>query len=264
MNHNKKRNTGILFEILVQAFSTAVIKKDETKIAHITSLLKEFFNPRTILKKELKILQSLNEYDMDEKDAKRLIKETRKLYLDEIDQERLFNEQTRLITKINQLLSKSAFSTFIPNYKSLATIGQIFDTKMPIKKRIMLENNLIKKLTAKSCKCDELKPLTKLEFHSLVKGFNEKYQHLHESQRSLLQKYISTSHTNDSELKLYLNEEVGRLKESLKDCKVENEELQTKIEEVKIVLDDYRKKPITEELITQTLHIQSLVEEISS
>ena len=44
MKHNKKRNTAILYEILTQQFTKAIVNKDVEKKNRIATTLKKYFN----------------------------------------------------------------------------------------------------------------------------------------------------------------------------------------------------------------------------
>jgi len=70
-------------------------------------------------------------------------------------------------------------------------------------------------------------------------------------------------------LKTYLNEEVGRLKTDLKKSLliqefVQDTEMQDKAKEVLAILESYKSKKPTKEMIQQIIKIQSLTHEIKS
>ena len=54
-----------------------------------------------------------------------------------INQRKLFTEQSKMIRQINKELGPDLFSTFIPNYRALATISQIFSDQTPVKKKVL-------------------------------------------------------------------------------------------------------------------------------
>jgi len=137
--HNKKRNTAFLYESLLKEMSKAVVKGDDRKRVVIMTILKDFFSPGKILKEELALYKFLYETKkVDFYTAERVIQEARKDY-DNLDTKLVFNEQTRLINMINKKLGTEVFSAFVPNYRSLATISQIFnDTPLSVRDKIYL------------------------------------------------------------------------------------------------------------------------------
>ena len=125
--HNKKRNTAFLYEALARELTISILESNHERQKKATSILKEFFKKGEMLSDELGLYQNLTDVDsLSAHAADKLIQETRFLH-SRLDKKQIFNEQTRLISKINKELSKDVFSYFVPNYKSLATIYQIFN-----------------------------------------------------------------------------------------------------------------------------------------
>ncbi len=145
MKHNKKRNTAFLYECLIKELTKAIVRQDKKRQIVTKEILKEFFYKNSILKKELNLYNSLLESKELKVDfSRRHLIETKKDF-QSLNRKEVFNQQTNLINKINKQLGFGTYSNFIPNYKDLATLGLFFQSsKLGAKKRIMLENNLIK------------------------------------------------------------------------------------------------------------------------
>ena len=82
-----------------------------------------------------------------------------------------------------------------------------------------------------------------------------------------MEKYISSFIDNGIELKVFLNEELGRLKkvvtESMTMEEVKNdEEMSEKTKKVLEIIDDFKNHKIGKELIEKILKIQNLASEI--
>ena len=212
--HNKKRNTAFLYEALVRELTKCIVSKDETRKGIVVSLVKEHFAKGTVLRSELDLYKTLYESeDLDATLCEKLLNEVKRGH-DSLDKEQIFKEQTALINKINRLLSKNVFSNFVPNYKNLATIAQILNPDVSIKHRVLLESNLIESISAEAEDNREpMAPIDNLVYKTFVSKFNEQYDgKLLEEQRELLSKYIASFHDDGFGLKIYLNEEVSRLK----------------------------------------------------
>jgi uncharacterized protein YicC (UPF0701 family) len=200
--------------------------------------------------------------------AEKLLFEAKRSY-SKIDKEKLFKEQSELIKKINKLLSKEAYSIFVPSYKNLASIQQIFNEKASLKSRMILEEKVVRGLASSNPRAENtLSSIDNIVYKTFVKNFNKEYSsHLLEEQKRLLNKYISSFSDNGLEFKLHLNEEVGRLKEEVgqllkKDDVVLQEDISNKIKEVLIILNEFKDQDITQEMVERILKIQSLVKEI--
>ena len=64
--------------------------------------------------------------------------ESKKQYI-KLNKKEIFSEQTRMINKLNKIFSADIFSNFVPSYKNLASIYQIFNKNVSIKSKILLE-----------------------------------------------------------------------------------------------------------------------------
>ena len=267
--HNKKRNTAFLYEVLIKEMAKATIEKNKEKRSKIISIMKEFFSPNKILGKELKIYKDLNETSrVDLYMAERLLGESRKSF-DAISRKKVFNEQTRLINIINKTVGKRAFNNFVPNYKNLATVYQIFLNNNSTKEKILLERRLLSTMTFKNDASKEknMPHVNNLVLKTFINNYNEKYKdNFLEEQKKLLNKYIVSFSDNNLELKSYLNEEISRLKTEvsklteMQEIKADEKMLQ-RIGELRTLLESFGTKKIDSDLIVKVLKIQSLIKE---
>ena len=114
------------------------------------------------------------------------------------------------------------------------------------------------------------KSIDALTYNTFVTKFNEEYADvLSESQKALLGNYISSFADNGIELKIYLNEEIGRLKKGLirakkiKDISTD-EKLKQKLEEVYNILDKTKESEIDTKTVEVVLNTQQLLEELEN
>tara|TARA_B100000287_G_scaffold63512_1_gene55139 strand:- start:915 stop:1736 length:822 start_codon:yes stop_codon:yes gene_type:complete len=269
--HNKKRNTVFLYEALVRELTKSIVKRDEVTKKNILSIFKEHFNKDSLLAKELELYNVLlKTNDLKEKLAEKLVQETKKQHKG-LDQKKIFKEQSTLIKKVNVNVSKTTFSNFVPFYKDMATIYQLFNQEMKPKDRVLLEEKVVVSLTKNKQEKikEDVKPVDSLVYKTFVKKYNSTYGSLKENQKTLLSKYISSFGGSDIELKLYLNEEIGRLKNVIssslrnnKDLKDKN--LREKTEKVLEIINEMSKKEINSELIKMVAKVQNLTEEFAN
>ena len=267
--HNKKRNTAFIFEALSHEMTKAIVSKDEEKKRKVVSIVKSHFKKGTELRKELDLFQSLSESSEDNKQmALRIVQEARTQHA-AIDKDKLFLEQTDLINSINKELSKSVFSNFVGNYKHLATISQMFGDDTSVKDKVLLEEAIVSAITKES-EPDTMKSVDGVVYRTFVEKFNEEYSStLPDEQKELLKRYISSISDNGLDFKMYLNEEVGRLKNKVKES-LDSEEIKTDKEmtestkKVATLLEDMAKKPIDEDLLRQVMNVQNFITEVDS
>ena len=183
----------------------------------------------------------------------------------DINEKELFNEQTSLIEDINKNIGKQTFSHFLPNYKNLATISQIFNKDISVKNKVLLENSVIKTMLVENKKETEMKPVGNIAFDIFLKKFNEKYNGtLLEEQQDLIKNYLFSFADNKAGLVMYLEEEMGRLEKDLKEAQAsENcEETKNKLKLVQESVLNNKDKEINKEVILQILKVQELISEI--
>ena len=268
--HNKKRNTAFLYETLVREVVKQTITKDFDKRDKAITILKEHFTKREILGKELDLYKTLSRSQkMNPLPAEKLIQEAKKEYR-KLDSKEIFNEQSTVINKINKTLSNGVYSNFVPNYKDLATLSQIFGDDVSAKSRVLLEEHVLRKLTSSRDMLKEEREtkVSKLVVKTFVNKFNQQYAgELLEEQKALLNKYVMSFINNGVEFKFHLNEELGRLREkldeSLKIEEIKNDkQMADKMKMIISYLEGAGKKPINRESLQQILKIQTLIQEI--
>tara|TARA_R100001079_G_C4427536_1_gene142594 strand:+ start:116 stop:940 length:825 start_codon:yes stop_codon:yes gene_type:complete len=270
LKHNKKRNTAFLFEVLVRELTKSVIQKRSDYGIKISKIVKEHFGKGTLLKKELEIYKSLQENSgLEPYIAEKLIYEAKGQY-GQLDKERIFQEQSALIKKINKELTPDVFSQFVPNYKSIATLHQIFNDSLSPKKKVLLEATILEALTSTEQLTEgKNKKVDSLVIKKFVERYNKQYESsdLHEEQKKLLQKYVMSFSDNGLDLNIYLNEELGRLKNVLSesgDVKEisEDTEMLEKSKTVLSILESFKEQPVSVDMIKKVLRVQNLAREI--
>ena len=261
--HNKKRNTAFLFEALVKELTKAAMYDDKNKQRIISSILKEHFKKGSPLDRELSLYKQVYETKEFPKEiAEKLLKElkTEHQKLDEAD---VYTEQSKLIAKINKLIGMQAYDNFVPQYKTLATISQIFNPSVQVKQKILLEQELLETITSKKeQKKVVLENVDSLAYKRFVERFNETYgKSLLEEQKTLLNKFVNHGE-EDIELKLFVSEEVQRLKDTLEKVKFDDGTLKDKLQSVKHSLSELKINTIDENLIKKIMLIQEFTSEV--
>jgi hypothetical protein len=266
IKHNKKRNTAFVYEALIREGTSAILQKDESRCNKIVAIIKKHFKDGSVLKKDLECYKSLYESsNLSELDSARIIKEA-KTQKSVIDSDILFEAQTDLIHDINKEVKSSVFNNFVPNYKSLANIYQMFSNSTSPKDAVLLENLVIASMINVSNTKEE-QSVDRLVVETFINKFNKKYKdELYEEQKTLLNLYIQSFVDNSVEFKTFLNEEISRLKTelakaTLKEDISNDEEMTTKANAILLKLESFNRTEINEQVLLTVLKVQSLVRE---
>jgi len=269
--HNKKRNTAFLYEVLVQEITRSVVEKDKERKEKALRVCREFFGKSSPLYKERDIYNALLESRGLEKGfIEKVLVEAKSEY-EQLDLQEVFNTQTKLINKVNKVLSSDILNYFVPNYKNLATIAQLLNKELPVKERVLLEDKFIGEFSVATEKEQTLEPTDNLVYKTFVKHYNSKYEKsLLEEQKEIITRHAISFSDNGLSLKIFLNEEIGRLKIFLKESReldvfVEDAQMQTKLDDVYAILDSFKDKPtIDDNDIIRLMEVQRLAKEIDS
>ena len=266
IKYNKKRNTAFIYESLISEIFKSIANEDSEKKEKVIEIIKEFFSKDSILFKEMQIYTTIYETRGVSKDiAERLINEAKKDYLS-LDADKIFETQTSLINKINKVVSPQVFSNFVPNYRDLGTIHNILQGVESTKSRVLLENTLVKKLCGlnEEKQEKEYKPIDSLAYRQFIKKFNEEYgTTLSEGQKTIVSQYITSFVDDGLEFKMFISEKLNELKHALDTYKADNPVITEGIESIARKFNNFESLELNEELLLNTLKLQSLVEEIN-
>jgi len=266
MKHNKKRNTGFIYESLAKELTKAIVDKDLARKEKIVSILKEYFDSNLLLSRELQLYNVLLETkNIRLSLAERLLQET-KVAHKKLDGKKIFDTQSRIIGTINKLLGKEVWSNFVPNFKSMASVNSIFNSKTSVKQRVLFEQAAVDRMVEQPEKNGEvLESIDNIVYRSFIQKFNDKYSNLLQEQKEFLNKFITSFADDGFELRIYLNEEIERLKNSIDDI-VNKEEtvplIEEKAQEVIKYLDGFRRREFIQEDLEKILKTQELVQEL--
>jgi hypothetical protein len=265
LKHNKKRNTAFIYEVLIKELSKASMHNLQERKTKIINILKEFFSKGTPLKKELEIYRSFNDLsDADEATIQKIISEARD-QASALNHKKTYESQTKVINLINKSLGQESWDTFVRNYKKVATVNQAIFSKLNPKKQIFLEQKLIQTLMESKTEKKPFPNINKLTLSTFLEKFNSEYgKTLNEHQKELLNKYIISYKDNGLELKMFLYNELDRLKEILKKEINNKNDNSLKFELILEKIKNYSNKKIDRKMITEVIKIQSLTGEVNN
>jgi len=270
VKHNKKRNVAFVYEALVRATTVAVVKQEHEKKDRILEVLRRHFAPGTELRRDLDCYRSLYESQgIDKNTAEKILRESR-IQKNSIDSQKLFEQQSNLIRDINKDVSSDIFNYFVPNYRTLASIAQIFSDKTTPKSRVILENEIISNMQKSNNDGlpDDLNYVDNVVYKSFVEKFNSKYEEsLLSEQKELLTHYISSFSDNALQLKTFLNEEISRLKADLTSARQQEEfeednDMLKKLDSTIELLESFSRVEVNEDVLRCVLKTQKLSKEL--
>jgi len=128
MKHNKKRNVGIIYEQLSQAFSEALVNKNQKKAMLIKKIIDEHYGKDGEIFKEFKIFNALLKVQASSDSLATNILKEGKLATNSLNRRKLEIEKSLLIKDVNYTLNeKDFYSRSIPDYRNLATVQSLMN-----------------------------------------------------------------------------------------------------------------------------------------
>ena len=279
-NHNKKRNTGLIYEFLVRTISSALVEGDKKKSSAALKILKRHFKPGTELYKEFRLINSLVKTTVSSDSVAGSILREAKTAAKNYDLSELNREKSILIKHINYTLGNGDFyDQQINEYKTYATVQNLLNCwrteDSDIGKVALYEDQLVKWLTSGKETLDEhVIPeenpgMSRLLMKVMTKKLNEKYSGvLSEDQRALVKSYIFSTASDDVGI---IKNKLSEIKDNLLDrideysrANEENEYIKQKLGSVRDRLLSETIENINDEVITRFMLYTRLGSELDS
>jgi hypothetical protein len=207
--HNKKRNTGLLYEFLVRTISKALVDGDQKKSAVALKVVKRHFKPGTALYKEYRLINSLVRTTVSSEAVAASIIQEAKTAARSYDMKALDREKSLLISNINKAIDDEDFYDHQVNeYRIYATIQTLLndwrDADRDLGRLAQYEDQLLRHLVTEKTEApdselsEESPGTSRLLMKVMMRKLNEKYAGvLSEEQRQLVRAYAWSSANDD-------------------------------------------------------------------
>ena len=121
--HNKKRNVGIVYELLVHHITNSILEDDKQSAKKATRIIEKRFAKGTELYKEFRLFNALANSTVTDTHVVASILTEAKRAARNIDGDKLNREKSGLLRDINYIIDKKDFfHQTIPNYRHLGSI----------------------------------------------------------------------------------------------------------------------------------------------
>jgi hypothetical protein len=276
IKHNKYKNTGILFELLVRKITADTMSSQDSKAV---SLIKKYF-VNTELAKENKLYQSISKsQNISEAKAESILSTILEISKT-LDRNKLAKEKYNLIKEIkanfdiddffkakinNYKLLSSTYTLLEANLSPTENIDDILTSKMNILEHIAQVNII----SAPQLTVNEFETLDKgtraLVYKIMLEKFNERFNTLSDDQKEVLKEYINNI-SNTTNLKKYVDTKFTYLKESLLKLlpTIEDATIKIKVNEtINLINPILEAKTIKDDNIVALLQYQELHSELT-
>lgn len=280
-NHNKKRNSGLVYEFLVRRMGLTMIDSDPDAYMRSLSIIKKYYANGTPLSKEKEIFDVIRRNrGLSEQAARQSLKEI-KDYVRSLDFKKIDIKKSNLIKEINMTFGKDFFDVHrIPEYRLLASIQMLVDqyktasnTITESVQKIQLEESVVRFMMSSDSRKPESPRGEKVD--SLVaslamKKFEERYsESMNEDQKKVLRLFMNYSMTGNKqhfqrEMEKDRDSVVKRLTESRNDIVFKEDKIMAKKMDEALSIAKSLKDMTADESVQEMLLFHKLLSEIES
>ena len=278
--HNKKRNIGIMYELMLRHISRSLIEGDMSAVKKMTKIIENRLSKNTELYKEFRLVNALVNSNVNSTELAASILIEAKKAVQSFDNKLIEKEKSALIREINYSIDdKSFYYQNIPNYTSFALIDNVINEwkkgqKNNLRKLVESEKKIIDWiLTEKKVVNidDEKKDLDMSKSDLLVQKImvekiNDKYGSLLPEQKNIIKNYAMYSSDENGKEKLttFLSEMKTKSMDALQGFEKINENIHVaeKFAMVKNKINDLDPNDLTDNSIMKFLTLTKLISEI--
>ena len=271
--HNKKRNVGVIYEILVKYIARCLVEKNDRERKIASKIIRKYYAPDTEIYKEYRLFKSLVETTVSNNSVAGSIMFEAKKASKNLDEAKLDKEKSNLIREVNyQLKASDVYKTKVDNYRLYATIQTVLNEwRKDFPSNIQTLATYEDKITTwllESKKDDEFDIDDKRDVDSFVvkimaEKFNDRYgSNLCKDQKSLLRKYVFSG-GSEAVMEEVLSM-VEAAKDRLLDYNTDSEYVMSKVARVSTKINEHDFSVLNDETVSKTLTLISMIRQLEN
>lgn len=270
--HNKKRNSGLLYEFLVRSISRAMIENNNDRETIARHLVQKYFKQGTEIHKEFRLINALVNVPVGNENLAHTVIHEARAAANKFDAENLNKEKSTLIREINHKLgSNSVYDESVPNYRDYATAGTILsywrneldlDISTVINYEAQIIENLSRTPETNDIENEYDEQIDPLVVKVMAEKLNRKYgSKMSPDQITLIKTYIFAE--NKEAARLIAESIKQKALDKLNEYLVGKEEREAqKIQEVIELISSQKSDNLDDETLTRFLQMTQIVQEI--
>ena len=273
LKHNKKRNVGIIYELMLRHISEKLIEGKQNDAQCALNIIEKSFNADTEIYREFRLFNALANSTVSTPSVAATILSEARSAARRIDRERLDREKSVLIKEINYNLNdKNFYKRQVPNYREYASIQNLLNSwrlgdQGDLTKTVQLESNLVDHLLREKNDSSDISDHVTPDVDSLVvkilsEKFNKKFgKSLSEEQKQIVRTYVFSIENDNGEkiqnlLSEIKNSTISRI--DLLESDSTNKTVLEKIPTIKEKINQLDTNELNDNLISKYLTVSQL------
>lgn len=271
--HNKKRNVGIVYELLLNYISNSLIENKKNNARKATRIIEKHFRKGTELYKEFRLVNALAKSKVSSSHNIASILSEAKTVINNLDHSQIEKEKSDLIRHINYSLGKSFYRTSVANYRDLGNIQLAINEwkkeEKDLKNLIEYETKIAEMMLKEEVEIEQ-KELNashtdKLVLKIMTEKFNKRYaEELSGDQKKIIENYVFYSDKNEDYLiEFFKNKKQEALSNlsAFEKC-TKNNYLLEKVDSVKNKITGLDHNSINDDTVIKFLSVTKLIKEL--
>lgn len=274
MKHNKKRNVGIIYELLLKHISTKLLEGDKKQAKAATKLIEKHFKKGTELYKEFRLFNALAKSDITHTHTVASILNEAKVASRNLNQNKLESEKSNLLRDINYKINdKTFYHRSISDYRDLGLVQLALNEwrkdDRDIKRLVDFETRLGELMLREKSKINEEKydasHSDRLVLKIMTEKFNQRYgEELTSDQKTIIESYVFLTDKQPKKLQRFFEEKKIEALSSLENFEEtsENRYLLSKLDEVRNKIESLPSNNIDDVSVVKFLTLTKMINEI--
>lgn len=271
--HNKKRNVGIVYELLLNYISNSLIENKKNNARKATRIIEKHFRKGTELYKEFRLVNALAKSKVSSSHNIASILSEAKTVINNLDHSQIEKEKSDLIRHVNYSLGKSFYRTSVANYRDLGNIQLAINEwkkeEKDLKNLIEYETKIAEMMLKEEVEIEQ-KELNashtdKLVLKIMTEKFNKRYaEELSGDQKKIIENYVFYSDKNEDYLiEFFKNKKQEALSNlsAFENC-TKNNYLLEKVDSVKNKITGLDHNSINDDTVIKFLSVTKLIKEL--
>jgi hypothetical protein len=273
--HNKKRNVGIVYELLLKYITKNILESNKSNAKKGTMIIEKHFHKKSELYKEFRLFNALAQSKVTNTHVvASILNEAKNAVRNNINYIKLEKEKSDLIRSINYNLDKDFYYNSVHNYRDLGAIQMTINEwkkESPDLRRLVEFETKIAEIMLK----EDVTPNIENEINAshsdrlvlkiMTEKINKKYNiDLTSEQKEIIKNYVFYSEKNKNYLQEYFTNKKKEALSALEEFedKSENSYLLSKLDKVRKKINEVNTDLITDDNVIKFLSFTSLINEL--
>tara|TARA_R110000803_G_scaffold95878_2_gene163966 strand:+ start:533 stop:1369 length:837 start_codon:yes stop_codon:yes gene_type:complete len=273
MKHNKKRNVGIIYELLLKHICTKLLEGKKKEAKKTTKLIEKHFKKNTELYKEFRLFNALAKSNITNTHTVASILNEAKIASNNLDNKLLERQKSALLKDINyNITDKDFYYRSIADYRDLGSVQLALNEwrkkDKDVKRLVDLEVKLGELMLREKGKANEQKydasHSDRLVLKIMTEKFNRRYgEELSSDQKRIIEGYVFLSDKEPAKLQKFFAEKKTEALASLDifEDRSKNKYLLAKLDEVRKKIEELPSNIVDDVNVIKFLTLTKMISE---